>query len=89
MVELFVDVRDGIATQSKAQLNLKFLENKTSVRTKLNQIFSILNQRRCRKEPVFGFEDTCIAEDEEQDKSTQFLQTQNRQLAELQDHLER
>ena len=49
LLELFVDTLDGLATQSKAQTNLKFLRNETSVKSKLNQIFSNLNQRRSRK----------------------------------------
>ena len=74
--ESFVDDLNGLATQSKAQKKIKLLENETSVKGKLNQVFSPLNQRRCRKEPVFGFEDGYIEEKEEQDVSTEFSQTQ-------------
>ena len=42
LVESFVDGLDGLATQSKAQLKLKFLEIETSVKSKLNQIFPLL-----------------------------------------------
>ena len=54
----------------------KFLEIDTSVKSKLIQIFSALNQRRCCKEPVLEYEDECIEEEKEKGVSTQFLQTQ-------------
>ena len=57
---------------------------------RLNSIkrFFTLNCRRLRKEPVLEFEDECI-EEEEQDVSTQFFQTQKNQRTDLQDHFER
>ena len=55
LVVSFVDVLDGLATQSITQMKLKVLEIETSVKSKLNQIFSTLNRRRCRKEPVLEF----------------------------------
>ena len=88
LVESFVDALDGLATQSKTQIEVKFLEIETSVKTKPNQIFFTLNQRRCRKEPVLEFEDACT-EEQEQDVSTQFLQTQKNQFVDLEDHSER
>ena len=52
-------------------MELKFWGNEFSVRSKLNQIFSALNQHRCRIEPILEFEDWCIEEEEkEQDVST-------------------
>ena len=59
-VESFVDALDGLATHNKIQLKLKFLQIVTSVKRKLNQVFSTLNQLRCRKQPVLEFEDECI-----------------------------
>ena len=47
-------------------MNIKFLKSETSVKSKFNQNFSALNQRRCRKEPVLEFEDGCIEEEEEE-----------------------
>ena len=79
---------DRLVTQSKAEMKLKFLEKETSVKIELHQIFSTLNQLPCRMEPVLGNEDECIEEDE-QDGSTQFLQTQKNQLIDSPDHLER
>ena len=65
------------------------MEIRTSVKSKLNQNFSALNQRPCRKEPVLEFEDGCIERKEEQNVSTQSLQTQRNQRIDLQDHLNR
>ena len=73
----FVDALDGLATRSKTQIKLKILEVETSVKTKLDQIFSTLNQHRCHKEPVLEFEDECIkeeADEKEEDLSTQYIQ---------------
>ena len=72
LVESFVDALDGLlATQSKAQMKFKFSEIATSVKKKLNRIFSALNQRRYGKHSVLEFEDECIEEEEEeQDMST-------------------
>ena len=44
-------------------MKLKVLEVETSVKSKLNQTFSALNQRRCWKEPKMELEDECIEED--------------------------
>ena len=74
LVESYVGALDGLATQSKAQLKWKFLEIEISMASKINSIFSTLNQRHCRRKPVMDFEDECI--EEEQDVSTHFLQNQ-------------
>ena len=89
LVESFVGALDGLATPSKAEMKLKFLQKETIVKSKLNQVFSALNQRHCRKEPVLEFEDECIEQEEEQDVSTQFLQTQKNQIKNLHDLLGR
>ena len=52
LVESIVDVVEELATQSKNQMKLKFLEIENSVKSKRNQIFSTLYQRRCCKKPV-------------------------------------
>ena len=69
-------------------MKLSFLEIETSVRSKLNQVFSALNQRRCGKEPVLEFEDQCI-EEEEQDVSTHLSPAQKNQPIDLPDQLDR
>ena len=90
MVESFIDAVEGLATQSKAQMKLKFLEIETAIKSKLSRTLESLNERRCRNQREFEFEDHCFADDdEEKDVSTQFLQMQKNQLIELQEHLER
>ena len=89
LVEPFVDALDGLATQSKAQMKTNFSDIDTSVKSKLYQYFSSLDQHHCRKEPVLEFEDVCIREEGEQDVSTQFLQTQKSQNIGLRDLLEK
>ena len=88
LVESFIDAVEGLATQSKAQMKLKFLDIETAIKSKLTRTLETLNERRCRNQRDFEFEDHCF-EDEEKDASTQFLQMQKNQLIELQEHLER
>ena len=90
LVESFFDAVEGLATQSKAQLKLKLLEIETAIKSKLTQTLESLNERRCRNQRVFEFEDHYFEDDnEEKDASTQFLQMQKNQLIELQEHPER
>ena len=90
LVESFIDAVEGLATQSKAQMKLKFLEVETAIKSKLTRTLESLNERRCRNQRGFEFEDHCFEDDnEEKDASTQFLQMQKNQLIELQEHLER
>ena len=90
LVESFIDAVEGLATQSKAQMKLKFLEIETAIKIKLARTLETLNERRCRNQRDFEFEDHCFEDDnEEKDASTQFLQMQKNQLIELQEHLER
>ena len=58
------------------------------MKSKLNQFFSALNQRRCRNETALEFEDEYV-EEKEQDVSTQFSQTQQNQPNVLQNNLEK
>ena len=90
LVESFIDAVEGLATQSKAQMKLKFLEIKTAIKSKLTRALESLNDCRCHNQRVFEFEDPCFEDDnEEKDAPTQFLQMQKNQLIELQEHLER
>ena len=90
LVESFIDAVEGLATQSKTQMKMKFLEIETAIKSKLTRTLEALNERRCRNQRVFEFEDHCLEDDnEEKDASTQFLQMQKNQLIELQEHLER
>ena len=52
LVESFVDALEALATQSKTQMKLIFLETETSVKNRLNQFFSALNQRRSQQTSV-------------------------------------
>ena len=77
LVESFIDAVEGLATQSKAQMKLKFLEIETAIKSKLARTLETLNERRCRNQRDFEFEDHCFEDDnEEKDASTQFLQMQ-------------
>ena len=90
LVESFIDAVESLATQSKAQMKLKFLEIETAIKVKLTRTLESLKERRCRNQRVFEFEDHCFEDDnEEKDASTQLLQMQKNQLIELQEHLER
>ena len=90
LVESFIDAVEGLATQSKAQTKLKFLEIETAIKSKLTRTLEPLNERRCRNQRVFEFEDHCFEDDNEgEDASTQFLQLQKNQINQLQEHLER
>ena len=89
-IEPFIDAVEGLATQSKAQMKLNFLEIKTAIKSKLTRTLESLNERRCRNQRVFEFEDHCFEDDnEKKDASTQFLQMQKNQLIELQEHIQR
>ena len=71
-------------------MKLKFLEIETAIKSKLTRTLESVNERRCRNQRVFEFEDHCSEDDnEEKDASTQFLRMQKNQLIELQEHLER
>ena len=79
----------GLATQSKAQMILNFIEVETAIKIKLCAILEQLNQRRNRAERVSNFVDDCVVEEEEEDLSTRLLQMQKNQLIDLQEHFER
>ena len=84
----FITALEGLATQSKAQMKLIFIELKTAIKIKLCAILEQLKQRRNQAERVSSFVDDCIVEEEERDISTQFLQMQKNQLIDLQEHFE-
>ena len=89
LISSFITALEGLATQSKAQMKLNFLEVETAIKIKLCAILEQLNRRRNRAERVSNFVDDCIVEEEEKDLSTQFLQMQKNQLFDLQEHFER
>ena len=85
---VFFTALEGLATQSKPELKLKFIEVKTAIKIKLCAILEQLNQRRNQAERVSNFVDDCIAEEDEKDLSTQFLQMRKNHLNDLQEHFE-
>ena len=67
-------------------MKLKFLEIETAIKSKLSRTLDCLNERRCRNQRVFEFEDHCFEDvNKEKDASTQFVQMQKNQLIELQE----
>ena len=89
LVESFIDAVEGLATQSKAEMELKFLEVETAIKSQLTRTLESLTERRCRNRRVFEFEDQGFEDgNEEKDASTQFLPRQKNRLIELQEHLE-
>ena len=48
LVQSFIDAVEGLATQSKAQMKLNFLEVETAIKRKLTRTLESLNERRCR-----------------------------------------
>ena len=48
LVESFIDAVDGLATQSRAQMKMKFLEIETAIKSNLTRTLESLNERRCR-----------------------------------------
>ena len=88
-ISSFITALKGLATQSKAQMKLNFIEVETAIKVKLCAILEQLNQRRNQLERLSNFVDDCVVEDEEKDSSTQLLQMQKNQLIDLQEHFER
>ena len=71
-------------------MKLKVLEVETAIKSKLTRTLESHNERCCRNQRVFKFEDHCFEDDnEEKDASTQFLQMQKNQLIEIQEHVVR
>ena len=90
LVESFLDAVESLATQSKTQMKLKFLEVETAFKCKLTRTLESLNERCCRNQRVFEFKNQCFEDDSEvNDASTHILQMQKNQLIELQEHLDR
>ena len=88
LISSFITALAELATHSKAQMKLNFIEVETATKLKLCAILEQLNQRRNRSETVSSFLDDCIVEEEEKHLATQFLQMQKHQLIDLQDHFE-
>ena len=87
LVSSFIGTLEGLASQSKAQMKLLFLDIETTVWIKFGSILEKLIQRHNRREHArFDMsQDDC---DYEICASTQFLQIQRSQLIDLQESLE-
>ena len=90
LVSSFISTLEGLATQSKAQMKLRFIEVETAIKIKLSSILEQLNQRHSQPERVFDYDNDEYFNDtaEETKLSTQFLQMQENQLIDLQEHFE-
>ena len=88
LISPFLTALEGLATQSKAQMKLNFIEVETAIKIKLCATLEQLNQRRNPVEKLSIFVEDCIVE-EEKDTSTQFLQMQKNHLIDLQELFER
>ena len=88
---ILVITLEGLATESKAQMELKFFEVETAIKIKLSSVLEQLNQRHNQTERVIDFEDDEYFNEtaDEKELSTQFLQMQKNQLIDLQEHFER
>ena len=60
LVESFIDAVESLATQSKAQMKLKFPEIETAIKSKLTRTLESLNDRSYHNQRVFEFEDHCF-----------------------------
>ena len=81
LISSFITALEGLATQSKAQKKLNFIEVETAIKINLCAILEQLNQRLNRAGRVSKFMYDCIVEEEEKDLSAQlFLQMQKNQL---------
>ena len=91
LVSSFISALEGLATQSKAQMKLRFIEVETAIKIKLSSILEQLNQRHSQRERVIDYDNDEYFNDtaEEKELSTQFLQLQKNQLIDLQEHFER
>ena len=91
LVSSFISALEGLATQSEAQMKLRFIEVETAIKIKLYSILEQLKQRHSQQKRVIDFDDDQRFNDtaEEKELSTRFLQLQKNQLFDLQDHFER
>ena len=92
LVSSFISALEALATQSKAQMKLKFIEVETAIRIYLSIILEQLNQRHSQRERVIDYDDDDEYFNdtaEEKELSTQFLQMKKNQQTVLQEHFGR
>ena len=79
-----------LLAKNKDEMRSKFLEIENNIKNRLHTIFSILNERgSLSKSEAREYEDECIEDEEETDRSTHFLRIQKNQLIDLIQNLER
>ena len=91
LVSSFISALQGLATQSKAQLKLKFIEVQTAINIKLSSVLEQLNEKHSQRERVIDFDDNEQFNDtaEEKELTTEILQMQKNQLIDSQEDFER
>ena len=91
LVSSFVSALEGLATQSKAQKKIRFIEGEAAIKIKLSSTLKQLNHRHSQRERVIDYDNDEYFKDtaEENESSTQFLQMQKSHLIDLQEHFER
>ena len=79
-----------LAEKSKLEMRTKFQDIEVAVNERKKKSFDELNERgKNYSSNQFEYEDECIEDSEEADKSTQFLRIQKNQLIDLKQHLEK
>ena len=63
LISSFITALEGLATQSKSQMKLKFFEVETAIKMKLCAIVEQLNQRRNQADRVSNSADDCMVEE--------------------------
>ena len=89
LISAFITALEKLATQSKTQMKLNFIEVEPAIKIKLCAVLEPLKQRRNRAERVSNFVDDCVVEEAEKDLTTQFLQIQRNQLIDTHEQFER
>ena len=90
LIIAFVSNLELLSEKSKLEMRTKFQDIEVAVNEKMRKIFDQLNERgKNFSSNKFEFEDECIEDSEEADKSTQFLRIQKNQLIDLKKHLQR
>ena len=56
LVSSFVSTLEGLATQSKAQMTLRFIEVETAIKIKLSSILQQLKQRHSQRERAIEYD---------------------------------
>ena len=84
----FVSKLELLAEKSKLEMRTKLQVIEVAVNERMKKIFDQLNERgKIYSSKKIEYEDECIEDSEEADKSTQFLRIQKNQLIDFKQHL--